>query len=131
MELNVTGVATAEFGDRNAAPGIRSLNDGQPIRRTANITVEINGDVDDQARDEIYRVLHREAERIAQKAAVSARDAVIGKREAERIRQLPKDRSHVIVGAGSKDPDSVQVLRGSVKIGGRMLSAPKPTKGEQ
>lgn len=77
----------------------------------------------------IMTVLQREAERFAQIAAVDRRDQIADRDEAKRIADAPADRSHVIAGAGSKEPDSVVVMRGAVHVNGRSLRATAPSKG--
>lgn len=79
----------------------------------------------EEALSRIQMVMNRETQRMAEIAGVDVRDQDVERKEAERLRTVPKDRSHVIVGAGSKHPDSVAVIRGTVDVGGRKMSAPK------
>jgi hypothetical protein len=91
------------------------------------MTVEIDGveGIRADALSRIYMVMRREAERFSQIVYVDARDQIIERKEAQRIAKLPKDRSSVIVAAGSKDPASVFVVRGTIKAAGRTLKAEK------
>jgi hypothetical protein len=77
-------------------------------------------------------VLQREAQRLAEIAFVDYRDAAAEPAEMERIRNAPKDRSSVIVQAGTREKvesgefkleDVVQVVRGSVEAHGQTLTA--------
>jgi hypothetical protein len=119
-DLKVFGSAVAEFDDR--AQTQRTSNDvaGTPeIQCDVTVAVSFHGvgQLTDAAIDAVHRVLRREAERIAQIAAVDERDSVVAKHDAEFIRSLPKDRPHIIVSPGTKDPNFVQVVRGTWEVG--------------
>jgi hypothetical protein len=92
------------------------------------VTVQIGGTVvalSEDAASRIAGVLRREAQRIAEIAAVDARDQAAAPAEAKRVRAADPNRSRIIVAAGTKDPEAVIVERGSVEVAGRMRTAPK------
>ena len=121
MKIDVSGTAHAEMPIR------RAKRTG--LEPTGAAMVTLTADIPDQMPDDvvarIYILLNREAERLAQVAAVSIRDQEVNRNEAERIRQLPKERPHIIVAVGTKEPDAVMVVRGSFEVGGKKMTAKK------
>ncbi len=87
-----------------------------------NITIEVINDNDGRIRndalDRIHSVALREAQRFAEISVVDLQDQATEIEEAKRIAQLPADRPHVAVVAGTKDPESATVLKGSYELGG-------------
>lgn len=93
-----------------------------------NVDIELRFDVDglsDDALQRIGEILRREGERIAQIAAVDRVDQERAREDAARIAKLPKNRSHVVVNTGGKEPERAVVLQGEVTVGGRKLRAEK------
>jgi hypothetical protein len=97
----------------------RSVN-GTEVKLTATLSGE---ELTSDALSRIYGVLHREAERFAQIAYVDQQDQKVAIEEAQRIAKAPKDRPRIIVGAGTKDPDTVFVEHGEFHVGGKKKTA--------
>jgi hypothetical protein len=98
-----------------------------------HMTVQIENDLGegnkpdptDEAIERIYTVMRRETQRFAEISAVNVDDQETAAAEAKRVRDLPADRPVIMAAAGTKDPESVQVLRGSYQVGKKTVHAPK------
>ncbi len=95
------------------------------------LKVDVPGMLTEDAATRIQSLLRREANRIAEVAAVDQRDQKRAPIEAARVAKAPKDRPVIVLGAGTKDPGAVQVLRGSYIIDGKKVSAPRPAREER
>jgi len=82
----------------------------------------------DDATRRMSSVLARETQRLAEIAAVDISDQEAAEQEARRLAKAPADRPLVILAAGTKDPEGVQVVRGSFDIGGKKMTAPRQGK---
>lgn len=98
---------------------------------TADVAIVFPAGMPDELRadalDRVHFVLRRELQRVSEIALVDQQDRVTDAAEVRRQATLPKDRSHVVVAAGTKDPASVTVLRGVVTV----LGTPMAAKREQ
>jgi hypothetical protein len=114
----------------NTATAREAKRDGRELGKArVRIIVEVEGDgeVRDEALGRIHSVLRRSADSFAQIAAVDLRDQKVEAEEMRRLEREPLDpnRGHVAVGAGTKDPSAVQVLRGTVIVNKKSISAPR------
>lgn len=100
---------------------------GQKVRVQVSIENDGGAEVRSEARARILGIISNESERIAMIAAVDVQDQPIDAAEAKRIAGLPKDRPAIVLAAGSKDPATAVVERGTWQVGKdkRRLSAPK------
>lgn len=120
--MEVTGSARAR-ADRHDTTKARATVERYSVDVKGTFTIDNVDELSDEAMAAIQYVLQRECVRVAQIAAVALRDADVAREEAKRIAQLPADRSHVIVAAGTKEVADkngnpfVIVQRGSVKVG--------------
>jgi hypothetical protein len=100
------------------------MTGSEPVGQASiELSTEVPDNLPDEAKSRVYLLLNREAERIAQIAAVADRDREVNRREAERIRALPKDRPSIVIAVGTKDPEAVVVVRGTYQVGGKKLTA--------
>lgn len=105
------------FNQRSeAVAGEAVRNAPKETQRYAHVTVDVQIDGEggamfsDQAASAIQTVLRREAERIAQIAAVDLKDQAVAQRDAQKNSNIPRARPMIIAAAGSKDPASVQTF---------------------
>lgn len=122
MELYARATAKA-----SRIEGTRTVAEEFPV--TADIVVTLEGaeTLSEDAQNRIHSILRRESARIAEIAAVDQKDAKNARLERERLKTVPKDRPSIIVGVGTKDPESVLVQRGEFTVMGKTISA-KPAK---
>jgi hypothetical protein len=125
-KATLNGVEVKIEVEIDADPNRRSYPSERVARTHQGAMPKATG-ISNEAEGRVYRLLANEARRIAELAFVDLRDQDEAPLENARLRSADPNRSSVIVAAGLKDqPGSVLVVKGSIKAGGRMLSAVLP-----